>query len=80
MSKQGISRENHFSIEGIQKGYLFREKGKGLDNGTELPRTSPPSRGIATQSFMLLTKHVVRSVYLYSALVQFLSTIGICPM
>ena len=42
MSKQGISRRNHFSIEGIQKGYLFREKGKGLDNGTELPRTSPP--------------------------------------
>ena len=28
----------------------------------------PPSRGILTQSFMLLAKHVVRSVYLYSAL------------
>ena len=71
----------HLSMEGIQKGYLFREKGKGLDHETELPRTPPPpSRGIATHSFMLLTKHVVRSVYLYSTLVQFLSTIGICPM
>ena len=32
----------HLSIEGIQKGYLFREKGKGLDHETELPRTPPP--------------------------------------
>ena len=51
MSKQGISRENHFSIEGIQKGYLFREKGKGLDNGTELPRTSPPLPGNCNSEF-----------------------------
>ena len=35
----------HLSIEGIQKGYLFREKGKGLDHETELPRTPPPPPG-----------------------------------
>ena len=38
MSK-GISRGYHLSIEGIQKGYLSSEKSKGLDHGTELPRT-----------------------------------------
>ena len=36
----------HLSIEGIQKGYLFREKGKGLDHETELPRTPPPPGGL----------------------------------
>ena len=35
----------NLSIEGIQKGYLFREKGKGLDHETELPRTPPPPPG-----------------------------------
>ena len=39
----------HLSIEGIQKGYLFREKGKGLDHETEFPRTPPPPGGCNSQ-------------------------------
>ena len=42
-SKQGMWKGHHFSIEGIRKGYLFREKngiknGKWLDLGAESPR------------------------------------------
>ena len=82
-SKQGISRGYHLSIEGVRKGYLFREKGLGVGprDRASLCRhlLSTPPR-ISTQSFMLLAKHVVRSVYLYSALAQLLSTIRIRPM
>ena len=47
-SKQGMGKGYHLSIKGIRKGYLFRkgfrkkwyvkDKGKGLDLGTEPPR------------------------------------------
>ena len=43
-SKQGMWKGHHFSIEGIRKRYLFREKkngiknGKWLDLGAESPR------------------------------------------
>ena len=58
-SKQGMRKEYHLSIEGIQKGYLFREKwyikGKGLDLGAEPPCINicrvPP--GICRQSLLL---------------------------
>ena len=43
-SKQGMWKGHHFSVEGIRKGYLFREKkkngienGKWLDLGAESP-------------------------------------------
>ena len=35
-SKQGMWKGYHLSIEGVRKGYLFREKkGKGLDLGAK---------------------------------------------
>jgi len=54
-SKQGMWKGYHLSIEGIRKGYLFREKwylkkGKALDLGagpphTKMLSTPPPPPG-----------------------------------
>ena len=49
-SKQGMLKGYHLSVEGIRKGYLFREKwyikGKGLDLGA----APPPHKNLLSTS------------------------------